>query len=74
MNLSDHETHNLKRNAGTRMLEHLEESQRGDVNLFRGVCLIHVDAWPLLLPAHPAHAACAKKLLQIHFKLLTKLL
>ena len=54
--LSQHETHDFHRHARSTVLEHLQERQGGDINLFRGIYL-----WSVRGGSTQVHAQLATK-------------
>ena len=55
--LTDHQAHDFERHTRTTMLHHLEERERGDVDLLCGIVLFHVDAGLRSLTAsHALHS------------------
>lgn len=45
VNLTNHETHNFKRNACSTVLHHLKKSEWADVDLFTRIVLGHFNSW-----------------------------
>ncbi len=64
---SNHESHDFERDARARMLEHLQESQRRNVDLLRSIRLRHLYCLATLTLTGTTHLGLGKKALQIHF-------